>query len=497
MRLTALETRINVIERHGPRDVEITGVAYDSRSVKPGSAFFAYSGGHVDGHAFIQTAVDSGALAIVHAQELTEYRDGVAYLRVRDPRGALSPVSSAFYGDPSLGLTCVGVTGTDGKSSTSYYIGQLLTALGHRTGLLTTVSLDTGRGLEPNTMRKSTPDAPEIHALLREMVDRGMTHAVIEATSHGLSRRNNRLGDVRFTAGVFTNLSHEHIEFHGSFEQYRFDKANLFRALDAVDGSFGVVNADDPNGRYFAEATRRPVFSWGSNPAADLVVSDVRTAGRGYAFRLTFEGTVHETILDVPGRFNVENAAAALLTVHGLTGESLGTLVDLTRVLIPPEGRMYTVDRGQPFGVVVDYAHSPGSFEKILPLMRESVHGRLIVLFGSGGERDTEKRPLQGEIAGRWADIVILADEDPRGEDREKILEDIAAGCRGKTRGTDLFLIADRREAIRQAFSMAAEGDLVMLLGKGHESTIQYAGGSVPWKDGSVAEECLRELGYD
>jgi UDP-N-acetylmuramoyl-L-alanyl-D-glutamate--2,6-diaminopimelate ligase len=502
---------IEALERRGPDSIRVEGLAYDSREVRPGYLFFALPGLHADGHRFVPEALKAGASVVVHSAELPSYDPSVAYLRVADPRFAMSPVAAAFYGRPSRELGVIGVTGTEGKSTTVYLVYQLLNLAGRRAGFFSTVMSDTGRGEEPNPEHQTTPEATAVQRMLASMRGAGMDYAVVEASSHGLSARTNRLGDAGFDVGVMTNVTREHLEFHGTWEQYRSDKANLFRSLEAgapkrLRGRevprFGVVNADDASADYFREATGLPVrsFSASGSSQSDLSISDLYVDASGESFlvveRRGGETQRHRARIELPGAFNVGNALAALLVVSGTTGAAIGDLVPLLPRLRPVRGRMTTIDRGQPFEVIVDYAHTPSSFQTIFPPIRARVKGKMICVFGSGGERDVEKRPRQGRIAADWCDVVVLADEDPRGEDPSALLEEIAAGCPELARGERLFLIPDRREAVRKAFSLAGPGDLVALLGKGHENSIIYAEGAIPYDEIGAAEAALAEIGY-
>jgi len=383
-----------------------------------------------------------------------------------------------------------------------WFITQLLGFLGHKTGFLSTVSFLIGDDVVKNPFRQSTPESTEIQGMMRGMVEGGKEYVVVEATSHGLSKKTNRLGDVDFDAAVFTNVTHEHFEFHGTFEQYRSDKANLFRALspdmtkDVRCPRVGVVNNDDPSATYFRDVCRVPVASYGVRSAADLVARDIRSGIGGSSFVMTDRGGAAEARIDIPGPFWVPNTLAACLTVARVLEIPPLSLAPLVGRLKGVKGRMEYVDLGQPFAVIVDYAHTPGAFATLFPWVRARTKGRLGVVFGSGGERDHEKRPMQGKVAGDLCDFVVLSDEDPRFEDRMAILEQIAAGCTGKTRGKDLFLIPDRTEAIRHAFSLARPGDTVMLLGKGHEASIIGPAGPDPWDERTAAEEALRGMGY-
>lgn len=501
-RLRELCAALTVRETHGDMDRSARGIAYDSREVQPGFIFVAMDGQHADGHRFIPDAVSRGAVAVVHGQPLSEMPAGVTCIRVENPRAALSPLAAAFYGHPSRSIRVIGVTGTDGKSSTVWFITQLLGILGRKVGFLSTVSFQTSDTIVKNPFRQSTPEATEIHGMLREMVDLGKEFAVVEATSHGLSPRMNRLGDVKFDAGVLTNVTHEHLEFHGSFEQYRSDKANLFRALSpGTDKSvscprFGVVNADDPSALYFRKEARVPVFSYGLREPADLSARAIHAELSGTKFLMTHARGEADAHVAIPGPFWVENALAACLTVaHVLEIDPLSLAPHLPS-LRGVKGRMDYVDLGQQFAVIVDYAHTPAAFQKLLPWVREHATGHTTVVFGSAGERDSAKRPLQGRVASENCDTIVITDEDPRGEDRMEILEQIAGGCVNKTRGKDLFLIPDRREAILLALDRAAPGDAVMLLGKGHEGSIIGPEGASAWDERTVAEAALRTLGY-
>jgi UDP-N-acetylmuramoyl-L-alanyl-D-glutamate--2,6-diaminopimelate ligase len=521
MRLGELIRDLDVLELHAPSDPRILGLAYDSRDVRPGWLFAALEGQHTDGHRFAGQAAQKGAVAVLHRRPLQETRPGVAYVRVAEPRRALSELADAFHGRPSRRLEVIGVTGTDGKSTTVFLLHQLLAALGRRSGFLSTVSFQAGGELRPNSLRQSTPEAPEVHALLAEMADAGIRYAVLEATSHGLSERTARLAHVRFQAAVCTNITHEHLEFHGTFEQYRSDKANLFRALDRAENRvsgeqrpearrFGVANADDPSHAYLAAQTRRPVHLYGVRSAAGAAPPGDRPERRaeaelsahdfvgdlvGSRFVLQWADGQAAASLALPGQHNVENLLAACLAVHHLADVPFPELVPLFPGLRGVPGRLQPVHEGQPFRVIVDYAHTPEAFARVLPFARAQTPGRLIAVFGSAGERDTAKRPLQGEVASRHCDVLVLADEDPRGEDPRAILREIAAGCRLRP-GQELLLEPDRRKAIHEAIRRAGPGDAVLLLGKGHEGSILYDGGAIPWDEAEVAREALRALGY-
>jgi len=477
-------------------------LAFDSRQAGPEAVFFALDGLHTDGHRFLGDAAARGCRAVVVSQVPTPVRGDTVYAVVDNPRFALSAYAAAFYGNPSRELITLGVTGTDGKSSTVSFIDQLLRLAGERAGFFSTVEWSDGLTVHHNEGRQSTPEAPQVHEILRQMVGAGCRFAVLEATSHGLSPRTNRLGDVSWSGAVFTNVTTEHLEFHGTVDVYRRDKARLFEALSrGPEHSFAVVNADDPYADLFIAASRpRRVFTYSLVAStADLFVSALRERSDGLS--LTFaapQGRSPEVRLPIPGRFNASNAAAALLaasTALTLSGRSASVLdlVPLLSQLHPIKGRMVTVDEGQPFTVLVDYAHTPGAFEALLPAVRKVTEGRLIAVFGSGGERDRQKRPLQGQLADQWADFVVLTDEDPRGESSRAIIDDIAQGIQNKIEGQSYWKITPREDALRQAFALARAGDTVLLLGKGHEQSIVTAEGAQPWDEERSARRLLQQ----
>ncbi|HBG65435.1 MAG TPA: UDP-N-acetylmuramyl peptide synthase [Treponema sp.] len=530
----------------------ISELAFDSRDVRQGSLFFALPGTHTTGNAFVADAVRGGASAVVFegtfsaeekeriAKAVQDAKTAPLFVRVPSARFAMSPVSAEFYDRPSDKLAVIGVTGTEGKSSTVAFIWQLLRLCGHKAGFISTVQYSLGSDAIDNPQHQTTPEAPVVQRELYEMLQNGCTYAVVESSSHGLSERTNRLGDVHFDCGVFMNVTLEHLEFHGTYEQYRSDKANLFRALDkfshvkCIGGketkvpSFGVVNLEDPAASYFASCTQKKTFGFTTEGKAGRQAGEELQAkplppipgnmaylsARNIAaarFGLTFSICRYENhdslgnadrIIHVkaplPGAFNAYNIMAAFLAVHGITGKPLEELAALAESLQPVKGRMTVIDCGQPFEVIVDYAHTPSSFETIFPPIRKRCPGRMICIFGSGGERDIKKRPLQGEVAARFCDTVILTDEDPRGEDPMELLEMIAKGARsaGKKDGKDLFFEPDRPKAIRKAFALAGADDIVLLLGKSHENSIIYKDRVMAYDEIAEARKALSEMGY-
>ncbi|NTV62514.1 MAG: UDP-N-acetylmuramoyl-L-alanyl-D-glutamate--2,6-diaminopimelate ligase [Oscillochloris sp.] len=483
-------------------ETPIHGIAYDSRQVRPGWLFVAIRGFHVDGHQFLSRAIAAGAAAVVvDARHWNGESLACLLIAVADSRVALAPLAANFYRRPALSLRTIGITGTKGKSTTTDLVNQVLEGGGFSTGMISTVDFKVGARRWPNSTRQSTPEAPEIQGLLREMVDVGCAYAVLEATSHALSARWNRLGDCAFDVAVFLNVTHEHLDYHGSFEQYRADKARLFEMLgeDTRAEPWAIANADDPSHDYFLAAApaRARRLTFGVRAPADLRAHGVSAGPSGSTLRVTTPWGETRLRLQIPGSFNVSNALAAL-------GVALSQGVPLERAAAALEavpgvrGRMQPINLGQPFDVIVDYAHNPDSFEQVLGMLRPITRGRIIAVFGSAGERDRAKRAIQGEIASRYADLLVLTDEDPRGEDPAAIIAEIAEGAEraGKRLGDGYLCIPDRNEAIRAAVAAAQPGDLVLLLGKGHEGNIIYASGPLPWDEAEVARKAVLALGY-
>jgi UDP-N-acetylmuramoyl-L-alanyl-D-glutamate--2,6-diaminopimelate ligase len=449
---------------------------------------------------------------------------GVTYLKVKNSRFAMSPVAAAFYGFPSRRLLVAGVTGSEGKSTTVYLIWQLLRLMGKKAGFFSTVEHSDGGEAQWKPKHHTTPEATSVQRMLWEMAENGCAYAVVEASSHGLSSKNNRLGDVEFDAAVFTTVNHEHMEFHGTWEQYRSDKANLFRALDkdrakkeingmaagmaagaaAIPEPFGVINADDKSARYFSAATKRRTAGFsarGNNTDLMIKAFESGAGGNWYDVFIAAENAKVGIRDRLPGAFNGGNLLAALLTVSGLTGVPVSKIAPLCPRLLPVKGRMTAIEKGQPFEVLVDYAHSPGSFTAIFPPLRERLNrsgGRIISLFGSPGERDTQKRAEQGKIAAAYSDFIVLTDDDPRGAPPMAIIDEIAAGVCSEgasfKKDENIFLIPDRPAAIRKALSLAKAGDIVLLLGRGHENTIFYADHVKTFDEIADTEKMLEEM---
>ena len=545
-------------------NIPVTNLVFDSREVTKDSLFFALPGTHTDGNNFIAQAILAGANAIVFQGQLSEEQSqdiakaiikrsidneissqvekfAPTLIKVPDARFAMAPLSACFYDNPSQKLIVIGVTGTEGKSSTVSFIWQLLRACGKKAGFISTVEYSFGDDALPNPQHQTTPEAPIIQHHLNQMLEKGCQYAVVETSSHGLSSKLNRCGNILFDCGLFMNVTLEHLEFHKTFEQYRSDKANLFRALDSHNhikniaglsqkiNSIGIVNLEDPSATYFMQATKKPIYGFTTNGMAgkaavsDEVIDlpeipknirfmtalnihsddksltfDVQADGQNAIYQDNYKPEISEFSVEskLPGAFNAYNIMASITAVSSLTGLSFAEVASKVPELTPIKGRMTVIQEGQPFEVIVDYAHTPSSFQTIFPPIRNRCKGKMICIFGSGGERDLTKRPLQGQIAAKYCDTVILADEDPRGEDPVELLKMIAAGAEkeGKVMNENLFIIHDRPQAIRQAFKMAKADDIVLLLGKSHENSIIYKNYTMPYDEISEAKKALNEL---
>lgn len=482
----------------GAASTAFTDIQYDSREVAPGALFVALRGTDFDGHAFIDHAIGRGAAAVVVDDRWNSGVEvGVPQLRVADTRAALAPISSAFFGHPSRDLPVVGITGTDGKTTTAYIVDHLFRTAGWTTGMAGTVAVRIAGAEDRHALRQTTQESVENQRLLRRMVDAGCDIAVLEATSHGLDL--HRLDEIGFAVGAITNATHEHLEHHGTIAAYWRAKAGLFERV--VAGGSSVVNLDDEGARSvlpYVSTSSLIGYSRMAAPGAALLAESVASDGTGSTFQMRWEGQAESVRLPLVGAFNVDNALCAAGIALSM-GVSLSTVAEGLASAPAPPGRMVSVDEGQPFVVIVDYAHTPESLTKVLLLLRSlRPDGRLIVVSGSAGDRDPTKRPLQGEAAGRYADHVIVTSEDPRTEDPAAIIAEIAVGARrnGRRDGVDLDLITDRRDAIARAIRIARSGDTILLAGKGHEGSIIVGHDKMPWDEEQVARDALLAVGF-
>jgi UDP-N-acetylmuramoyl-L-alanyl-D-glutamate--2,6-diaminopimelate ligase len=464
---------------------QVSGLAYDSRDVEPGYALFCFRGEHADGHDHASEAVARGASCLVVERRL-DLPAPVPQLLVPDARAAMAPAADAFYGEPSRELTVAAVTGTNGKTTTAFLLFAMLAAAGKRPGLVGTVEWRVGGERRPAV--HTTPEAIDLQATFREMLDSGDRSCALEASSHASAL--HRLDRTRFACLVFTNLTQDHLDFHGTMEEYFEAKRRLFAEPDPEGRRPpAAVNVADPYGRRLADELRglgAPVLTFGLAGDADVQPDGLELGAHGASFRAT--GLALRTRLR--GRFNVENALGAVAAGR-LLGLPDDAVVRGVEHVAGVPGRFEAVDEGQPFTVLVDYAHTPDALARVLRAAREIAQGRLVCVFGCGGDRDRAKRPLMGRAARELADVVLVTSDNPRSEEPGSIIEEILAGS---GRGPDVEVEPDRRAAIRAAIGGAGDGDVVVIAGKGHEQGQTFADRTVPFSDVEEARDALRRL---
>ena len=477
MRLDELVAGASGVDRVvGDASVAISELVYDSRKAGPGALFFCVPGEKVDGHDFALDVVEAGAAALVVERELVVAAPQAV---VADARAAMAQLAARFHGDPTATLRVVGVTGTNGKTTTAFLIREILESAGIRCGLLGTVK-QVVAGVEEEVER-TTPEAIDLQATFRRMLDGGDAACVMEVSSHALVL--HRADAIHFEAALFTNLTQDHLDFHPDMESYFAAKRLLFEAGPGT----AIVNVDDPYGRRLAEEFESVTFS-AEGAEADYSARDVSFDAGGAAF--TVAGTEVQTM--VPGHFNVANALGALAAAESLGIDREEAAAGLA-VAAPPPGRFEPIDEGQGFAVLVDYAHTPDSVENVLRAARRLTGGRLIAVFGAGGDRDRDKRPKMGRAGAELADLVVVTSDNPRSEAPAAIVAEVAAGAEG---AKELEVEVDRRAAIALALGRAAPGDTVVIAGKGHEQGQEFeAGRKIPFDDREVAREELRKLG--
>lgn len=492
MRLSELTANLRCEVIGGSYDAEVTGIAYDSRAVEKGYLFAAMPGEHVDGRGFVKAAVDKGASCVLALAAIPDIR--VPQVIVSDIRAALSKISDRFYKSPSKRLVLVGITGTNGKTTTTYLLESIIKEAGFNPGVIGTVNYRYGGMVfsAPHT----TPQAPDLHKILADMAARGVTHCVMEVSSHSLEQR--RVADCSFRVGIFTNLTHDHLDYHKTMDEYFRCKSMLFESIDG-SGGYCVINTDDPWGERL-----KAVF-----PGA--VAYGLKKRGAVFPEEFKLKDGVTEALIRTPegavsisahlvGEYNLYNILAAVGAAVSLgieRGAIEAGIASLSRV----PGRLEKIEAG-PFKAYVDYAHTGDALERALAALREISSGRIITVFGCGGNRDRLKRPKMGEIAVRLSDITVITSDNPRDEDPLEIIGEIEAGIKGVTRymPEDIFakgylVIPDRREAIRKAVTLAQKGDTVLVAGKGHEDYQIVKGEKTPFSDFSVLDEAIKERG--
>jgi UDP-N-acetylmuramoyl-L-alanyl-D-glutamate--2,6-diaminopimelate ligase len=479
--LGQLAARLPGARLSGDARLDVNAVSHDSRSLAPGALFVAIRGLAADGNQFVDAALRKGAAAV--ASEAPP-RSGVHWLQVKDAREALALLSAAVLGEPAAALELIGVTGTNGKTTTSYLIDSVLRAAGHRVGLIGTVQYRIGDRLVESV--RTTPESSDLQRLFYEMREASCRYAVLEVSSHSLALK--RVHGCAFRAAVFTNLTRDHLDFHGDMAGYFAAKRLLFESLLRSDGH-AVINLDDDHAPALRAVARGRVLTYGLRPTADITAEGLSLSLEGTRFRA--RTPIGDLDVETPlvGLFNVQNVLAALATGIALRLEAKALLRGIAALRGVP-GRMERVAAGQDFAIIVDYAHTDDALRKLLETVRGLKPRRLITVFGCGGDRDRSKRPLMGAVAARLSDVVVVTSDNPRSEPPEAIIDEILRGMNGGKQA-ERHVIADRREAIARAIELARPGDAVVLAGKGHETYQVLRDRTVPFDDRQVAREAL------
>lgn len=480
MKLRELIKNLSIIEMNADAELEISGVSYDSRKTEKGDMFVAIRGFEADGHKFIPKAVENGA-AVILCEEKPPC--DIPYVLVSDSRYGLAIVSRDFFGDPASEMTMIGITGTSGKTSSSYLIKHMLESkLDAKVGLIGTNGNMIGD--EFLHTEHTTPESYELHKLFRHMADSGCTHVVMEVSSHSLTLE--RVAGIHFDVALYTNLSQDHLDFHGTMEEYAAAKRKLFSMC-----SLGCFNLDDAWADFMRDGAscRTMTFSTEKNEA-DLVAKDIRLTADGVRFASVSGDEISITKLGIPGMFSVYNALGTM-SVGLALGLSLADCSDAMSSAKGVKGRLEIVPTGRDFSVVIDYSHKPDALEKVLKTLKPVTRGRLIALFGCGGDRDKLKRPIMGRIAADNADLVVVTSDNPRTEDPDEIIREIVAGMKDKR--TPTKVICDRREAIAWAIDNAAPGDVLLLAGKGHEDYQVVGHEKHHMDEREIVSDCLKK----
>lgn len=486
MQLADLIRRLRTITIDGPVNRDIGGISYDSRRVGPADLFVAMRGERSDGHLFIEEAVEKGAVAVVGERASLSHR--ATMVVVQDSREALAQLASFFYGEPAKKLTMIGVTGTNGKTTTTFLIKHILERANRPSGLIGTVQYEIGRRVIP--AHRTTPESLDLQELLRDCFEAGCRNVVIEVSSHAL--RQNRANEIGFDVGVFTNLTRDHLDFHKGMKDYFEAKTRLFENLRVNEkkSPSAVVNVDDPYGQQLIARFGKdiPVLSYGMGARADFRASNFKVELSGTSYQLDAKEKSYLVRLPLIGRFNIYNSLAALAAAYA-AGIDIRTSVAALAKAPQIPGRLEAVSVKRQFQVFVDYAHTDDALTNVLKTCRALNPNRLILVFGCGGDRDKSKRPLMGSVADQLADFTIITSDNPRKEDPQAILRDIEEGFKRK----NYEKILDRKKAIARAIEVAKPRDIVLIAGKGHEKTQEFGDHTIPFDDVEVAVRALEQ----
>jgi len=488
MILAEIMKGIETLDISGDTGIDISGLSYDSRKTDKGHLFFALPGEHADGHSFIEEAVERGAVAIVCERpglnSSLKPESGVTFMHVKDSRSAIAFAANNFYRRPSESLKVIGITGTNGKTTTTYLLKAILEEWGQKVGLIGTIQYMIKDAAYAAV--HTTPEALEFQALLHEMLAADCSYVVTEVSSHALAQK--RVDGTVFKGAVFTNLTRDHLDFHKTMEDYFAAKTRLFTEL-LDQGSASVINYDDPWGRKLAALIRGGVYTYGIEPGSDLRAADINDSFKGLRFSVTFRGRKYDVVsslMGLPNVYNILSAAGASVSL----GVPWEVILEGIKKAEPATGRFQKVDSGQEFLAIVDFAHTQDAIERLIYTARCLSKGKIITVFGCGGDRDRGKRPVMGALATRLSDMVIITSDNPRSEKPEEIIKEIEAGAVRK----NYLVEPDRKEAIKRAVLMAGEGDIVLIAGKGHETYQEISGERYAFNDREVLEEAIKQL---
>lgn len=476
MKLSLLLKEINTKSSYEDREISV--ITDDSRKLTPGCLFVCIEGSNFDGHTKAAWALENGALAVMLQKDMGLENQ----ILVDDTRQAYSLACAAFFDNPAKKLKIIGITGTNGKTTTGFILRDLLEKSGHKAGLIGTVKNYTCKQVYDSTL--TTPDPFELHSLFREMVDAGCLYCVMEVSSQALDQK--RVAGIEFEVGIFTNLSNDHLDYHGSMEAYKASKKLLLKQSKSA-----LINADDPRADFYKEGLDIPVLTFSaSSDLADFTAKNIQPYDRGIKYEFVGKGVIGRIHFATPGLFSVYNSMAAVACALGL-GLELDEVLDAVAKVEGVPGRMEVVETDRDFTVIIDFAHTPDGLENVLKAVGSAAEARIITLFGCGGDRDKSKRPLMGEIAATLSDLIVVTSDNPRTEDPQAIIEDILVGTKKVKRPVKVEV--DRKKAIRLALSTARTGDIIVLAGKGHETYQILSDKTIDFDERKIVEEILKE----
>lgn len=466
----------------GKCDIEIDAIIYDSRIKTQKGLFICIEGYTVDGHQYIQSAIDNGAVAIIVQKEINiEIPPHIAMVKVDDTRATMAVIGSNFYNHPSKDMNLIGITGTNGKTTTSYLIAWILESISKKIGVIGTIENRIGNKIIK--AERTTPESLDLQRLLNMMKEDEVSHVVMEVSSHALELE--RVKGVNYKVGVFTNLSLDHLDFHKTIENYAKAKAKLFNMCEE-----GIINIDDPYAKVMIEAANCHIYTYGIDSNADFKGENIQISSRGVNFDLVVRDRVLPVFMPIPGKFSVYNALAAIATTYAM-GLSIESIIQSLADVPGVPGRVQSISSTKGFSIIIDYAHTPDGLENILQTVKEFVKGDIITVFGCGGDRDQTKRPIMGKIAGEYSDYTIITSDNPRTEDPQTILDHIENGI--KEHKEKYEKVIDRKEAIQKAIQRAKKDDVIIIAGKGHENYQILKDRIIHFDDVEVAKDYLQE----